>query len=60
MKIDLPPRFAARIDAAAQRLGLTQADDYIAQWHWGGEAERAGAPAEVAASVRLELESGAP
>ena len=60
VKLDLPPRFAARIDAAAQRLGLTQADDYLAQWRWGDEAERAGAPGEVAAAVRQEIEAASP
>ncbi len=60
VKADLPPRFTARIDAAAQRLGLTGADDFLAQWRWGEEAERAGPPAEVAAAVRREIEDAAP
>jgi methylmalonyl-CoA mutase cobalamin-binding domain/chain len=60
VKVDLAPRFAARIDAAAQRLGLTQADVYLAQWRWGEAAERPGVAAEVADAVRRELEAAAP
>jgi 5-methyltetrahydrofolate--homocysteine methyltransferase len=59
-KLDLPHRFADRIDAAAQRLGLAKGDDYINQLRWGDEAERPGSPAEVAAAVRQELEAAAP
>ena len=60
VKVDLAPRFAARIDAAAQRLGLTQADVYLAHWRWGEAGERPGAAAEVADAVRHELEAAAP
>ena len=60
VKVDLAPRFAARIDAAAQRLGLTQADVYLAQWRWGEAVERPGTAAEVADAVRRELEAAAP
>jgi len=60
VKVDLAPRFAARIDAAAQRLGLTQADVYLAQWRWGEAAARPGGAAEVADAVRRELEAAAP
>jgi len=60
VKIDLPPRFAARIDATAQRLGLTQSEDYLAQWRWGDEAERPGSPADVADAVRREIEAATP
>ena len=60
VKVDLAPRFAARIDAAAQRLGLTQADAYLAQWRWGDEAERPGSAAEVAQAVRQEIEAASP
>jgi hypothetical protein len=59
VKVDLAPRFAARIDAAAQRLGLTQSDAYLAQWRWSDEAERPGSAAEVADAVRLEIEAAA-
>lgn len=58
VKFDLPAKFAERIDREAQRLGLTKGDDYVAQLRWGDELERTGAPAEVAAAVRQELEAG--
>jgi len=57
IKVDLPSRFADRIDATAQRLGITKGDDYIAQLRWGDELERAGTPAEVAEAIRKELEA---
>ena len=52
--------FAERIDAQAQKLGLTKGDDYLAQLRWGDEVERPGAPADVAAALRAELESANP
>ena len=60
VKFDLPQVFADRIDATAQRLGFTKGDDYIAQFRWGEEIERAGAPAEVAAAIVKELEAAQP
>ncbi len=57
LKIDLPTRFAERIDAQAQRVGLTKGDDYIAQLRWGDEAEHAGAPADVIAAIQKDLEA---
>ena len=60
VKLDLPHRFADRIDAQAQRLGLAKGDDYVNQLRWGDETERPGSPAEVAAAVRAELEAAAP
>ena len=56
-KVELAPRFAARIDQAAQSQGLTQADDYLGQWNWGEERKRDGTPQEVAQAVKNELES---
>ena len=56
IKVELDPRFAARIDQAAQTQGLTQTDDYLSQWKWSDEAERAGTPEEVAHAVKRELE----
>ncbi len=55
VRIELPERFAQRIDRAAQRQGLTAGDDYLAQWRWGEEQEREGAAAAVADTVRREL-----
>ena len=57
IKVELPARFVARIDQAAQAQGLTGTDDYLAQWRWGDPAERAGTAAEVAEAVRRELEA---
>ena len=55
VKVELPARFAARIDQSAQAQGLTGTDDYLAQWHWGEALEREGTPAEVADAVCREL-----
>jgi 5-methyltetrahydrofolate--homocysteine methyltransferase len=60
VKLDLPTRFADRIDAQAQRLGLTSGDAYMAELRWGPETVREGAPAEVAATIKKELEAAAP
>jgi 5-methyltetrahydrofolate--homocysteine methyltransferase len=60
VKLDLPTRFADRIDAQAQRLGLAAGDAYLAQLRWGDEQERVGVPGEVAAAVRQELEAALP
>src|SRR4051812_2602040 len=60
VKIALPTRFAERIDAEATKLGFTKGDDYIAQLRWGDETERAGAPADVAAALKAELEAAHP
>jgi hypothetical protein len=57
IKIELPPRFAARIDSAALAQGLMGTDDYLAQWRWGESAERPGTAAEVAEAVRRELDA---
>ncbi len=55
VKFDLPGRFADRIDAEAQKLGLTSGDDYTAQLRWGDELERAGSPDDVAQAIAKEL-----
>jgi hypothetical protein len=59
IKIELSPRFADRIDRAAQSQGLTSTDDYLAQWKWGEEQERPGSAQEVAEAIKSELESPA-
>ena len=56
VRVELPPRFAARIDQAAQAQGLTSADDYLAQWRWGEETALDGTARDVADAVRRELE----
>jgi len=57
VQLELAPRFAARIDEAAQAQGLTQADDYLKHWQWSEPQERAGNPEQVAAAVQGELEA---
>ena len=56
IKAELPMRFADRIDRAAQTLGLTATDDYLAQWKWSDEHEREGTAQEVADTLKTELE----
>ncbi len=60
VKVELSPRFVARIDQAAQAQGLTQTDDYLAQWKWSEELEREGTAEEVAEAVKKELEAQFP
>ena len=60
VKLDMPTRFADRIDHMAGQLGLSKGDDYINQLRWGDETERVGAPGEVAAALRKELEAQFP
>jgi len=57
VKVELGAGFPERIDAAAQAQGLTAADDYLAQWRWSDEQERAGEAQEVADAIRAELEA---
>ena len=57
VKVELAPRFAARIDQAAQDKGLTQTDDYLSQWKWTEAEERPGEPGEIAEAVKNELEA---
>jgi cobalamin-dependent methionine synthase I len=57
IKISLPPRFAERIDASAQKQGFIQADTYLAHLRWSEPAERPGTPKEVAEALRNEFEA---
>jgi hypothetical protein len=56
VKLDLPGKFADRIDATAQKLGLTSADDYTAQLKWGEEQSRPGVPEDVVKTLMRELD----
>ena len=58
--LPLSPIFLARIDQLAMERGLQDSDDYLAQWKWGQEEERAGSAREVAEAVRTEIESAGP
>jgi hypothetical protein len=57
--LELSLKFVAKIDAAAQSLGLTSTDDYLAQWRWGDEQQRDGTVPEVADALQRELEATA-
>jgi len=59
VNVALPAKFMERIDAQAAALGLTGADDYLAQWRWSEEEERDGSAEDVADAVRAELEAKA-
>lgn len=60
IKLDLPPRFADRIDASAQKQGLVQAETYMSQYKWTDATERAGGPQDVAEAIKKELEAKFP
>jgi hypothetical protein len=55
--VELPPQFMERIDQLAAKRGLQGSDDYLAQWRWSEDEERAGSAREVAEAVRAEIES---
>lgn len=57
VKMDLPAKFAERIDATAQKLGLTSADAYSAQFKWGEEMTRPGTPEDVVQALVRELDA---
>jgi Virulence factor len=57
--LPLPPRFQERIDQLAMQRGLYGSEQYLDQWRWGDEQERAGSAQEVAERVMAELESEA-
>jgi hypothetical protein len=59
ISLPLDPKFLVRIDQLAMQRGLQDADDYLAQWKWGEDEERAGSAREVAEAVKAELESKA-
>lgn len=53
----LDGQFMEQIDILAARRGLQASDDYLAQWKWSEEAERAGSAREVAEALKAELEA---
>ena len=53
----LDGRFMEQIDLLAAKRGLQGADDYLAQWKWSEEEERAGSAREVAEALKAELEA---
>jgi len=56
IKVELDPKFMVKVDRVAQTEGLTETDDYLAQWSWSEEDEREGTPEEVGQAVKLEIE----
>ena len=56
ISLPLDPKFMEHIDQLAAQRGLQQTDDYLAQWRWSQEMERAGSAHDVAHAVKLELE----
>ncbi|MEP6729524.1 MAG: virulence factor, partial [bacterium] len=59
VSMELPPKFALRIDALAQKRGITGADAYTAEWKWSDDEERDGSAHDVALAVIAELEAKA-
>jgi len=53
----LDGKFMEYIDILAAKRGLQASDDYLAQWKWTEEAERAGSAREVAEALKAELEA---
>ncbi len=59
-KIELPPRFAEKIDQVAMDEGLTGSDAYLEGWRRGEWIAGEGTPAELAAAVAARLEQEHP
>lgn len=59
VSIELPPRFAERIDQLAAKRGCQNSDAYLSQWKWSDEMKRTGSAQQVADAVKTELESQA-
>jgi hypothetical protein len=53
----LDGKFMEYIDILAAKRGLQGSDDYLAQWKWSEEAERAGSARDVAEALKAELEA---
>lgn len=53
----LSPGFMEQIDRLAAQRGLQGADEYLAQWKWSEEQERAGSAREVGEALKAELEA---
>ena len=57
VSVMLDGKFMEYIDILAAKRGLQAADDYLAQWKWTEDAERAGSAREVAEALKAELEA---
>lgn len=58
--VQLDGRFMEMIDAVATERGLVGSDDYLEGWQWSESQERSGSAAEVAKTVKEELEAKFP
>ena len=56
VRIPLGARFQELINVVAMQQGLTNTDDYLAQWEKRSAGTRPGGPREVAEEVAAELE----
>lgn len=56
----LSSRFPVAIDEAAMRAGITESDDYLAEWRNGDWQEREGELETVADALVAELETAYP
>jgi 5-methyltetrahydrofolate--homocysteine methyltransferase len=59
VNVELPARFAQRIDSLAQKRGLSGGDAYMAEYKWSDEQEKDGSAQAVAQAVMADLEAGA-
>ena len=53
----LEPRFQEAVDAAAMRAGLTETDEYLAEWRASEWEERPGTPKQIADERAAEIEA---
>jgi Virulence factor len=54
--VPLTQRFQDLVDAMAMQAGLSDSEEYLAEWRTGPEEERSGPAAAAASQVAAELE----
>jgi hypothetical protein len=59
VNVELPSKFAERIDVLAHQRGFQNSDAYLEHWKWSEEQERPGSAKDVAAALKAELEAAA-
>lgn len=57
VKRQLPDWYQQEIDKRAMVQGLTDTDDYLAQWHWSEPEERPGSPDDALDALERELDA---
>jgi hypothetical protein len=55
----MPASFQTEINRVAMAQGITGTDDYLSQWHWTPQKERAGSAEDVADALVRELQQNA-